>query len=918
MNRHRLAAGIAAMLIVSASLKAADPQGITEVRSVEGITEYQLGNGMKVLLFPDESKPKVTVNLTLFVGSRHEGYGETGMAHLLEHMMFKGTPTHPQVPKVLTERGADFNGTTWLDRTNYYETLPASDDNLEFAIRLEADRLINSNIKREDLASEMTVVRNEFEHGENTPSLILSQRIMAVAYEWHNYGKSTIGNRADIERVPVEKLRVFYKKYYQPDNAMLVVAGRFDVEKALAAIAKYFGVIPRPERKLDETYTEEPVQDGERFVTLRRVGDVSVVGAMYHISAGGHPDFASVEVLSDILTAAPAGRLYKALVQTKKASHVRAEVYALHDPGVIEFEVDVSQGNDPEGVVGVLLDVIEQVGEKGVTPEEVERGQRRLLKQRELDAADSGQIAIDLSEWAAQGDWRLYFLNRDRIEKVTPQSVQEVAAKYLKQSNRTVGIFFPTEKPDRSTVPQTPNLAETIGDYKGRQSAASGEAFDVSPASIEQRTKRLALPGGIKVALLKKATRNQAVNLQLTLRYGNEKNLRGLTTACEFLPDLMARGTKKLSRQQLQDALDGQSAELNANGEAGAATFSIETKRDNLPAALELLRQVLREPSLPDSELEILKRSRVSSLEKNRKEPGAIAPREVRRRAYPYPKDDPRYLPTLDEEIKMVQDLDRATIAKLYEGYLNGQHGELAIVGDFDEQAVMPIIEKALADWQAREPYERLKHTVIADKGAEADVLTPGKANAMYFALEGMPITDSHPDVPALVIGDFVFGGGSLSSRLADRIREQEGLSYGVRSGFQARSLDPRAAFYIYAIANPVNMPKVKTLIREELDRFLAKGITDKELRTGVAGYLQNQRVEWTSDGSLANVLADTSEAERTMQFYADLEQKILSLTPGDVQAAFRRHIDPKRLIVVTAGDFQPGADDKKPDAAGK
>src|SRR5207244_3267192 len=202
-------------------------------------------------LFPDPSRPTVTVNLTVFVGSRHEGYGEAGMAHLLEHMLFKGTPTNPHVPKALQERGARFNGTTWVDRTNYFETLPAKDDNLEFAIRLEADRMVNSFVRQEDLLSEMTVVRNEFEQGENSPGVLLNQRLTGVAFDWHNYGKSTIGNRSDIERVPIHKLKDFYVKYYQPDNAVLVIAGKFEEPRALELVEKYFSVLPKPKRKLD-------------------------------------------------------------------------------------------------------------------------------------------------------------------------------------------------------------------------------------------------------------------------------------------------------------------------------------------------------------------------------------------------------------------------------------------------------------------------------------------------------------------------------------------------------------------------------------------------------------------------------------------------------------------------------------------
>ncbi|MFN7328107.1 MAG: M16 family metallopeptidase, partial [Bacteroidota bacterium] len=200
-----------------------------KVTTVEGITEYRLANGLRVLMFPDQSKQTITVNITYLVGSKHENYGETGMAHLLEHLVFKGTPKHPNIPQELTEHGARPNGTTWLDRTNYFETFAATEENLKWALDLESDRMVNSYIAKKDLDSEMTVVRNEFESGENSPFRVLWQRVMATAFEWHNYGKSTIGARADIENVPIERLQAFYRKHYQPDNAVLMIAGKIGV-----------------------------------------------------------------------------------------------------------------------------------------------------------------------------------------------------------------------------------------------------------------------------------------------------------------------------------------------------------------------------------------------------------------------------------------------------------------------------------------------------------------------------------------------------------------------------------------------------------------------------------------------------------------------------------------------------------------
>ncbi len=893
--------GISPLRAVAAAESAA-PKKIT---SVEGITEYHLDNGLKVLLFPDQSKSTVTVNLTVFVGSRHEGYGEAGMAHLLEHMLFKGTPTHPTVPKLLQARGANFNGTTWYDRTNYYETLPASDDNLEFAIRLEADRMVSSFVKGEDLKSEMTVVRNEFERSENIPSRVLSQRMMSAAYEWHNYGKATIGNRADIERVPVDSLKRFYKRYYQPDNALLVVAGRFDEKKALDAATKYFGAIPRPERTLDPTYTEEPPQDGERLVTLRRTGDVAVVGVLYHIPSGGHPDFAPIDVLESILTAAPSGRLYQALVETRKASRVSGSAFPMHDPGVLTLTAEVIAGIEPNAVLETMLDGIEKVREKGVTAEETERARQQILKQVELDAADSTRIAIDLSNWAAQGDWRLYFLYRDRVEKVTPADVKRVAEAYLRRDNRTVGMYTPVKQSEGISIPETPDLAAMIGDYKGRDSIAEGESFDVAPEKIEARVVHPKLPGNVRAALLPKKTRGAAVNLRLTLRYGNEKNLRGLGALPGLLPELMTRGTKQLTRQQLQDILDKERAELSASGAPGEATFTIKTKRANVAGMLELLQQVLREPSLPEDELETFKHEHTAGLEKQLNEPTALAMRAVRRELAPYDSDDPRYVTSIAEEIERVKAASRAGVKKVYDEFLGAQ-GELAIVGDFDAEQTVAALSKTLTDWKPSQPFAELHRTgdVKLSRRIET-ILTPEKANACYAAGTVFPMRDDDADYPLLVMADFVLGGGTLSSRLGDRVRQKEGLSYGVRSGLNSSSVDQRAALSIFAICNPANIDKLKKAIDEEVERLLKNGVSGEELELAKRGYLQGQEVLRTDDASLARILAENLRVDRSMKYYADLEKKIQAATPKQVDEAFRKRVDPARMVIVEAGDFK-------------
>ncbi|APW58910.1 M16 family metallopeptidase [Paludisphaera borealis] len=919
LTAHRLIMPLAWALALGSAVSTARAQDAPKkVATVEGITEYRLPNGLQVLLFPDESRPKVTVALTIFVGSRHEGYGETGMAHLLEHMVFKGTPTHPNIPAVFKERGAQFNGTTSNDRTNYFETLSATDDNLEFAIKLEADRMVNSPIKAEDLATEFSVVRNEFERGENSPGAVLSQRMAAAAYEWHNYGKSTIGNRSDIEKVPVDNLRAFYKKFYQPDNAMLVVAGKFDEKKALEYIVKYFGAIPKPDRKLPTTYTEEPPQDGERTVTLRRVGDVGLVGLLYHIPAGPHADFPALQVLADVLDSQPSGRLYKALIDSRKASSVSAYADAAHDPGTfgIDAEVNTKDLAELEKVRDVITKIVADVARDGVTPEEVDRAKRKYLKNHEMSLADPNRIAIQLSNLAAQGDWRLFFLGRDRIEKVTPAEVRKAAADYFASSNRTVGFFIPSTKPERTPIPATPEVDKLLADYKGRTVKSAGEAFDVKPEAIEARVKRPDAIQGVKLALLPKKTRGESVHATLTLHYGDAKNLKGLIDAADFLQQLMIRGgTKSLSRQQVQDELDKNFARISGGrgpGGPGSITFSIQTRRANLPAALEILRQILREPLLPETEFQVLKTEQLTQLEASRSEPTAIASNRIQRQLSKYPPDDVRYVPTLDENIQRTKDATIDQVRKLHGEYLGAEHGELAIVGDFEPSEALAVLNRTFEGWKASQGYERIERPAQPDiKAVKESIETPDKENAVYFAATIFPLKDDAPEYPATAVGNFILGGGSISSRIADRLRGKGGLSYSAASIFNASALDPRASIMIYAIYNPSNLAKVVTGVDEEVARILKDGVTDDELKKAKDGFLRQQEMGRTEDGSLASTLASNLFIGRTMQFQADLEKAIKGLDVAAVNAALRKYLDPKNLSVITAGDFKKAAEKK-------
>ena len=640
-------------------------------------------------------------------------------------------------------------------------------------------------------------------------------------------------------------------------------------------------------------------------MTLRRVGNVGVAGVAYHIPAASDAEYPAVAILEATLTADKTGRLYKALVERRRAAKVQGMAYAWHDPGAIFITAEVAAGNEPNSVAEGMIETIEEVVSSGITEAELVRAKQQFRKYIDQISADTPKLLIELAESTAAGDWRLFFLNRDRLENVTVADVNAVAKKYLQQSNRTVGVYIPTQQPQRTPIAAPPNVKELVKDYTGRSENSAGEVFDVSPAAIEARIKRSSIEG-VKVALLPKKNRGGTVTLQLKLRYGSAKSLFGMSQACEFLPGLMTRGTKDLTSEQLADKLDELQSTLVASGSPGEATFLIQSKREHLTEVIDVLRQVLREPALAESEMELQKQRRETELEEQSTEPQALAPRLISQKLNPYPAGDVRFQPSLPDELKLIKALDLAAVKKIYTDFLSAQAGELVIVGDFDETATLKGLTTALAGWKSKIPYERIARSGEQPPKPETiRIQTPDKANAMYFAGLLMPLKDDHPDYPALLIGNEILGGSGFASRLMSRIREKEGLSYGVMSSFRSSALDPRSTFSVMAICNPVNAEKVVSLAKEEIERLAADGITESELTESQQGWIKGAEADRGDDGKLASILSSYLFAGRTLEHQAKLEAKIRALKREDVTAAIKKHIVPSKLVNAIAGDLK-------------
>ncbi|SHI16412.1 M16 family metallopeptidase [Pollutimonas bauzanensis] len=881
------------------------PAGVTQGASVEGVTEYSLQNGLRVLLAPDDSKPTTTVNMTYLVGARHENYGQTGMAHLLEHMLFRGTPTMHNALAEFSKRGLQANGSTTSDRTNYYASFAANPETLAWYLRWQADAMVNSLIAKEDLDSEMTVVRNEMERGENSPFQMLMQQMQAAAFQWHNYGHSTIGARSDVENVDIGQLQAFYRKYYQPDNAVLIVSGGFDPAATLQTIAQSFDKIARPTRKLPPEYTVEPVQDGERQVILRRQGGSPLIAAMFHAPSAASPDFTALDLGVGILADTPSGRLYHALVGNNLSAEIFGFTAGMNQPGYAFFGGQLEPGMDQTKALHTLDDTLGSVAKEPFTQPDLDRMRNKWLTDWSQTYADPASLASALSETSADGDWRLFFLQRDQVRNIQLADVQRVTAAYLTPSNRTNGLYIPTEQPVRAPQAPAVNLQDLLKDYKGEETGAAVAAFDPSPANINAATERTPLDlanGKVKLALLPKPTRGNRVEANLLVQFGTAETLKGQRAVSSAVASLLDHGTRSMSRQEIQDKFNALEANVSFGGGAGMVMVDMSTTKDHLPALTELVLHILREANFPARELTEYQRQANTSIKNAMAEPSALASRELARYDNPWPRDDVRYTPTFEEARGEIAAITQKDLIDFHARFYGAGTIEFAAVGAFDPQAVKAALAEGLKDWRKAPAYERVADPYRPVPPKAFAINTPDKANAFYLGKLPLKLQDTDASYPALYLANYLLGG-SETSRLWTRVRVKEGLSYDVRSRLDASSYEPSGGWTIYAIHAPQNSQRLENAVAEELQRALKEGFTEEEVREGVAALLNYRKLARTRDGVLASTWINYLQLDRSFEWSESIDKALAGLTADKVNTALRASLSPADFSTAIAAD---------------
>ncbi|TNE68437.1 insulinase family protein [bacterium] len=898
-------------IALSAATGMAQSTNFEKVRELGGIEEYKLKtNGLTVLLKEDHSAPVVTVMITYNVGSRNEVTGTTGSTHLLEHLMFKGTTNFNKakgndITDVLQNLGAQMNATTWLDRTNYYENLPS--EHMDLAVEIEADRMKNLLLRDEDRKPEMTVVRNEFERGENSPFSALSKAITQSAIVAHPYHHSTIGWRSDIENVSIESLREFYETFYWPDNATLSIIGDFKKAEAFASIENHFGAITKSTNPIPQVYTEEPAQEGQRRVMVKRSGQLGVVGMSFRSPQGTHEDAYALTILSDILSSGKSSRLYKRIVDEGLGTNAFSSYYMLKDPYLFSVYSFLAPGSKHEDVEAKIFEEIEEIKANGVSQEEVTRAINQNLASDAFQRDGAFSIASNLNEWIAMGDWTYYVTFSENLKKVTPADVQRVAKTYLNEDQSTVGYFIPTKG---ASGMGRGGRASYMDEFDVQQFEKPGISFynnpaingEESAASVAPKTNIAKTVKFKKVNGIQVYTKEMGVNDVVTIRgsfpAGDAFSPSENSMVADITAGLLDKGTAKLDKFKIAETLENLGANLSFYTDGYLLNFSGKMLKKDVPVVVELLADQLRNPVFSSEELEKYKKQRIGSLQRTLENTNAMA--SITYAQTVYPSDHPNYVKSIEEQIKEVEAITVDDVKKFHAAHYGPKNMIFVATGDIDQKAIEKSLSSAFKGWKGGVSIPKSGSTPKVNETKNVDFNMEDKTSVTLYL--GAPTGLSYNDKErvALYVGQYILGG-NFSARLMSIVRDKEGLTYGINS-FLAGDDFADGSWGISGTFSPKLLAQGETSTMRELRRFYNDGVSAEELANKKSTLTGLFKVALSTTGGMAGTIHSYISKGRDIKYLDEYVDKINALTLDEVNAAIKKYMNPDKIVMVKAG----------------
>src|SRR5690606_3670264 len=612
----------------------------------------------------------------------------------------------------------------------------------------------------------------------------------------------------------------------------------------------------------------------------------------------------------------PSGRLYKALVETEKAATVYASMPFTKEPSYIYFEANVPSDKSLEEAENIMLSVLDGLKDNPITEEELNRAKANLLKQYDQISRNSAYMATYVSEFIGAGDWRLMFIHRDRVEEMTVDKLNAAVQRYFITTNRTVGNFVPTKSPIRVEIEHTEGLDALVSNYKGKEGFGAGEVFDVSYENIQNRLESGELSKmPIEYGFIKKDNRGKTVTLRFMVRTGNVDDFMNKGRVASYTLRMLNRGTQNYSRQDIEDKLSAIKSSVYFNGGNGKVAATINTTEEHLMEALALMTEMLKRPKFDAAELEKLKTLDLASIEANKTDPQYLASKRLSLLNQKYPKGHPLYATTIEEDIEAIKDVSIEKIQAYYDTFFGiSNSATLVAIGNIDEQVLKDYFETEFSDFKSNKPYTPIADAYKPNTAANERIKTPDKKNAFSIGVLTAEISQDDEDYPALEIASSILGGGFLNSRIASRLRQKEGISYGAGAqlSIDTDTDDKNSSLLVYAIYAPENAAKVQLGVKEEIARFIEEGITEDELKVAVTSWVQGENVSRARDGELTETINNNLYYDRDMMFHKEIEDKVTSLTVEDVNKVIKKYIKTfDNWTVINAGDFVEDAEIK-------
>ena len=882
----------------SAEEKAAQIPGVPFVRKAGPISEYRLdSNGLRILLLPEKSAPVVTFMVTYHVGSRNEVTGTTGATHLLEHLMFKGTERFDRskgmgFDQVLERVGAETNATTWLDRTNYFATVPANA--LPLLVEVEADRMRNLALREEDRRPEMVVVRNEFERGENEPRNALDKELWSTAFFAHPYHHDTIGWRSDIEKVPIAKLREFYDTFYWPDNATVTVIGEFDPAAALTEIAKHYGAIPKAPHPIPQIYTEEPEQTGPRRTIVKRGGELGVVAIAHKIPQATHADWPAVQVFSAILTHGKTSRCYRALTDKNLTSEVSGQVSFNHDPSLHITTAELTPGTKHEIAENGLIAEIERIKKTGVTAAEVQTAVAKLLAERAYTRDGSFAQAEQINEAIAVGDWTLYVSLDKKFRAVSAEDIRRVANAYFIERHSVTGWFVPSSEgagpAEKKQADEKPKLKEVVP-AKAPEKALPPPASTNYAASVVREKV-----AGIDLLLCRTGVKD-VVTLRGSIAAGESGNAN--PALAHLTASMIQRGTQKHDQFAIADMLEKAGVTIDFKVNADTVEFEIKLLRKDVPLVLTLLAEQLRTPAFAATELTKAKKQLTAEAQQTLEdtdEQAAIAFFQAI-----FPPGHPSRRAGIAELISAIGKTKLAELRDFHAAAYGPDGMHLAATGDFDPAAFKDEVTKAFAGWKgghAPKPAD-----APAFSGGEKTVQLPDKSSVSVIIGQPSGLRASDPDWLAVNVATGILGHG-FTSRLVGNVRDREGLTYGIGAKMAADAFRS-GAWFTKATFAPALLDRGLESTRRELQSWWEKGVTAAELEYRKSAAAGQFTVALETSHGLAEQLLRCAERGLDISWLDQFPSTVRALTLDQVNTAVKKHLDPAKMATVKAGTLR-------------